>query len=312
MKVTVTGAAGNIGYALVFMIGQGRLLGPDQPIELTLLELPAAEGPMKACLLELQDSALPLVTRLRGTIDMKDGFSGCQIAILVGAKPRGQGMQRKDLLVANASIFKSTGQAINEYASADCKVIAVGNPANTNAMIAAANAPRLPTKNFSALTRLDENRAVGLLAERMEVHSSAIKSMIIWGNHSATMVPDYHHATVSKAGSIWPVRAVVADDQFLETDFCKRVQKRGEEVIGLRKMSSAASAANAVCDHVRTLFSKDPSDVHSMGVISANQYGIRPDLCFSYPVICCAGEWRIIEGLGLSEDLRKKLKTSEA
>lgn len=194
IKVTVTGAAGNIGYALVFMIGQGRLFGPNQPVDLTLLEVPVAENQMKATIMELNDCVYPILNSVRGSVTLEDGFKDCELAILVGAKPRGPGMERKDLLGQNALIFRDQGKAINNYASKNCRVLVVGNPANTNCLIVSKFATNLPRENFSALTRLDENRAVHQLAEKLQVSPYKIHNMIIWGNHSPTMVPDYHNA----------------------------------------------------------------------------------------------------------------------
>ena len=223
IKVTVTGAAGNIGYALVFMIGQGRLFGMHQAVDLTLLEVPAAENQMKATLMELEDSVLPLVSSLRGVTNYEDGFRDCEVAILVGAKPRGPGMERKDLLAQNAVIFRDQGKAINKYANKNIKIVVVGNPANTNCMILSKFAPDIPKTSFSALTRLDENRAVFQLSSKLGVSAKSIKNMIIWGNHSPTMVPDYQNAVVLKDSHTFPLENSVGDKTWVDKTFIEKV-----------------------------------------------------------------------------------------
>lgn len=223
IKVTVTGAAGNIGYALVFMIGQGRLFGPEQQVEITLLEVPVAENQMKATIMELEDSVLPLVSSLKGVTNYEEGFKGCEVAILVGAKPRGPGMERKDLLGQNAAIFKEQGKAINKFANKNIKIVVVGNPANTNCMILSKFAPDIPRSAFSALTRLDENRAVSQLSSKLGVPSGDIKNMIIWGNHSPTMVPDYQNAVLNHHGHTFPIESSVGDKSWIDKTFIEKV-----------------------------------------------------------------------------------------
>lgn len=229
IKVTVTGGAGNIGYALVFMIGQGRLFGPNQPVSLTLLEIPPAQQALNGVLMELKDCAFPLLSEVRGSVDYKEAFMGCQVAILVGARPRGPGMERKDLLSANAQIFKGQGQAINEYADRNCKVLVVGNPANTNALICSVFADRIPKENFTALTRLDQNRAVAQVAEKINVPVHEVKNLIIWGNHSATQYPDVNYGYVgnyptNEVGTA--IKGALCDDDWVKGSFIKTVAQR--------------------------------------------------------------------------------------
>ncbi|CAD8193045.1 unnamed protein product [Paramecium octaurelia] len=299
VRVTVTGAAGNIGYALVHMIGQGRLLGPNQQIILTLLELPMAKDQLEGTMMELRDCAFPILKEIRGTTQYDQGFMGCDIAILVGAKPRGPGMERKDLLAANARIFKEQGEALEKYASRNVKVLVVGNPANTNALITAQFAPSIPKSNFTALTRLDQNRASSIIAQRVSANVEDVRNIVIWGNHSTTQFADVSQATVQQSGISYTVRGLVADDAWLQKAFVEQVAKRGGAIIEKRKASSAASAASAVCDHIHDwLIGTDNGTFVSMGVITDGKlYGIKEQVCFSFPCICKDGNIKVVEGL---------------
>jgi len=311
VNVTITGAAGNIGYSLVFMIGQGRMFGPSQPVSITLLELPHMEKVMQGVIMELNDSALPLIKGIRGTTEYKTAFTDCEVAVLVGAKPRGPGMERKDLLGQNAKIFKETGKALNEFANSDCKVLVVGNPANTNALIVSQFAPRIPAKNITALTRLDQNRAVFQVSQKLKANVEQIKNIIIWGNHSATQYPDVNSAFLLNyptTGKRTSVRDAVKDDEWLKTQFISTVQKRGAAIIEMRKLSSAASAANAACDHIYDwLVGTAPGDIASMAVVSDGSYGIPEGLVFSYPVTCNNGDFHIVQGLKWDDFTKEKI-----
>lgn len=236
IKVTVTGGAGHIGYSLIFMIGQGRLLGPNQPISLTLLELPAVEQALNGVLMELRDCSFPLLAEVKGATDYKEAFLGCQVAILVGARPRGPGMERKDLLKTNAQIFKGQAQAINEYADRNCKVLVVGNPANTNALICSAFADRIPKENFSALTRLDQNRAVAQVCEKLQVPVHDVKNLIIWGNHSATQYPDVNYGYVENyptQGVSTALKGAISDETWVQNNFITNVAQRVRDLNNL-------------------------------------------------------------------------------
>lgn len=312
INVTITGAAGNIGYALVFMIGQGRMFGTTQPVNVTLLELPVAEKILQGVLMELNDSALPLIRSLRGTTEYKTAFTDCEVAVLVGAKPRGPGMERKDLLGQNAAIFKETGKALNEYADKDCKVLVVGNPANTNAYIVSQFATKLPKKNITALTRLDQNRAVYQVANKLKVNVEQVKNVIIWGNHSATQVPDVARSTVinyPSAGKTTNTVEAINNIEWVRGDFFSTVQKRGAAIIEARKLSSAASAANAACDHIYDwLVGTASGDVVSMAVVSDGSYGVPEGLVFSFPVTCGHGNFQIVQGYKFDEFTTKKIE----
>jgi malate dehydrogenase len=301
VRVTVTGAAGNIGYALVFMIAQGKMFGPDQPVILTLLEVTPAENAMKAVVMELQDCASHLLKEVVGTVDYKTGFEGCQYAILVGARPRGPGMERKDLLSANAKIFKDQGKALNDYANRNVKVLVVGNPANTNALIAALNAPSIPKENFTALTRLDHNRALFQIANKLNTTVDKIRDVIIWGNHSATQYPDLRQS-IADLNTPNNVKDLV-DTDWNQKTFVPAVQKRGAAIIDMRKLSSAASAANAICDHIYDWIHgvQAPNKYTSMAVYSDGSYGVPKDIIFSFPVTCKDGKWQIYQGLKWDE-----------
>lgn len=311
IKVTITGAAGNIGYALVFMIGQGRMFGPTQPVDITLLEIPQVEKALEGVVMELKDCALPLIRGLRGVTNYKDGFDKCEVAILVGAKPRGPGMERKDLLGQNALIFRGQGQAIRDFASKDCKVLVVGNPANTNAMIASIYAEGVPKENFTSLTRLDQNRAIYQVAEKLNTKVENIKNLIIWGNHSTTQFPDVTFGEVRNFptdGKTTNMKTAINDENWVRNFFIGKVAKRGAEIIQARKSSSAASAANAVCDHIHDwIVGTRPGEYVSMGVISDGSYGVPKGLNFSFPVECADGKWKIVQGLKWDEFSKGKI-----
>jgi len=312
VRVVVTGAAGNIAYSILFMIGQGAMLGPDQPVELRLLDLPQMMDAVKGVEMELTDCALPLVSAIVATDDPKVAFDKCDIALLIGAKPRGPGMQRKDLLTSNAAIFAAQGKAINQYANKTVKVLVVGNPANTNAMITQINAPDIPKENFTAMTRLDQHRGVAQIANRLKVPVRNVRNVIIWGNHSKTQYPDVNHAYVTdfpKSGHTTTVRESVKDDKWLNTEFLETVQDRGAAIIAKRKLSSAASAAYAAVAHVRSWVLGTPKgEFVSMGVISDGSYGVPKGICFSYPVICSGGKWQIVQNLKLDAFSQDKIK----
>src|SRR5579862_9807900 len=307
VNIAITGAAGQIGYALAFRVASGQMLGPDQPVNLHLLEVPQALPGLNGVVMELNDCAFPTLNKVVATDDAQVAFKDCQVALLVGARPRGPGMERKDLLLANAQIFSAQGKALNAVAHADVKVLVVGNPANTNALIARANAPRLNQRNFTAMTRLDHNRALSQLAEKTGSHVNDIRRMTIWGNHSATQYPDISHATVQGK----PARDLV-DQKWLESSFIPTVQQRGAAVIKARGSSSAASAASAALDHVRTwMLGTAPGDWTSMAVPADGSYGIQPGIIYSYPVTCTAGNYQIVQGLAIDTFSRGRMSTTE-
>jgi malate dehydrogenase len=310
--VTVTGAAGNIAYSLLFMIAKGGLLGYDQPVELRLLDIPQSAQAMEGVAMELNDSSFPLISKLITTTDYKVAFSGVEIALLVGARPRGPGMVRADLLKANAKIFVGQGQALDKYASKNVKICVVGNPANTNCLILMKNAPSLPKSAFSALTRLDQNRAKSQLAAKINVAPSQIQNLIIWGNHSKTQYPDVNHGHIvdfPQKGLITSIRAAVQDEAYLNGDFIKTVQYRGAAIIKARGKSSAASAANAVIDHVYSWVNGTAdNEVVSMAVPSdGNPYGVPAGLIYSFPVKCKNGQYTIVPGYQLDDFSKQKM-----
>ena len=291
VRVTITGAAGNIGYALAFRVAAGDMLGPDQPVILQLLEITPALDALKGVAMELNDCAFPLLRGLVTTDDANVAFKDCDYALLVGARPRGPGMERKDLLAANGAIFGPQGKALNDHASRHVKVLVVGNPANTNALIAQAAAPDLNPRNFTAMTRLDHNRALSQLAEKTGTHSTDIAKMTIWGNHSSTQYPDISHATVKGKAA----KDLVEDSWYKDT-FIPVVQQRGAAIIKARGASSAASAASAAIDHMRTwALGTDGDDWVSMGVPSDGSYGIAPGIIYSYPCRCKNGDYEIVQ-----------------
>lgn len=311
LNVVVTGACGNIAYSLIFQLANGAMLG-EQQMHLKLLDIPGMENGLKGVVMEVNDGAFPLLASCTSTTDYKEAFTNCDVALLVGAKPRGKGMERKDLLSANGKIFAGQGQALEKYASKDCKVLVVGNPANTNALIAMKNAPSLNPRNFTAMTRLDQNRAESSLATRLNVPVSSLSGVTIWGNHSATQYPDVNHAAVSDypyPRSSTSVRAAVQDDAWLNGVFLKDVQTRGAAIIKARGKSSAASAAKAAVDHIRDWLQGTPNgQISSMGVLSTgNPYGVPDDLIYSFPCVCKDGEWTIVGGLKLDQFSRDKM-----
>jgi malate dehydrogenase len=308
LNVAITGAAGQIGYQLAFRVASGQMLGADQPVNLHLLEIGAALPALSGVVMELNDCAFPTLNRVVATDDARVAFRDCHAAMLVGARPRGPGMERKDLLLANAQIFSAQGKALDAVASRDVRVLVVGNPANTNALIARANAPGLPGANFTAMTRLDHNRAIAQLAEKTGVHVSAISRMIIWGNHSSTQYPDLRHALVG--GKAAPG---LVDREWVENSFIPTVQQRGAAVIKARGSSSAASAASAALDHMRTWFTGTAEgDWVSMGIPADGSYGIREGIIYSYPVTCRDGRYRIVPDLAIDDASRARMSATDA
>jgi malate dehydrogenase len=308
VNVAITGAAGQIGYALAFRVASGALLGPDQPVNLHLLEITPALPQLQGVLMELNDCAFPTLNRVVASDDARVAFKDCQVALLVGARPRGPGMERKDLLLANAQIFSAQGKALNEVADRQVKVLVVGNPANTNALIARANAPGLNPRNFTAMTRLDHNRALSQLGEKTGTHVSLIRRLIIWGNHSSTQYPDVSHALVDGK----PAKSLV-EPGWLDEVFVPTVQQRGAAIIKARGASSAASAASAAIDHVHTWVKGTASgDWVSMAVPSDGSYGIKEGVIYSYPVTCAHGEYQIVQGLSIDAGSRKRMDATEA
>ena len=309
VNVTVTGAAGQIGYSLLFRIAAGHLLGPDTPVKLRLLEITPALKAAEGTAMELDDGAFPLLQGIEITDDLKTAFSGTNVALLVGAMPRKAGMERGDLLSANGGIFKPQGRAINDHAADDIRVLVVGNPANTNALIAASNAPDVPKTRFTAMTRLDHNRAIAQLAKKTGAPVTEISNLTIWGNHSATQYPDLFNAKVGGKNA-----AEVVDDQaWLENEFIPTVAKRGAAIIEARGLSSAASAASAALDHVRTWFlGTAAGDWTSMGLVSDGSYGVPEGLVSSFPVTTKGGDYEIVQGLELNEFSRGRIDASVA
>ena len=307
MKVTVTGAAGQIGYAILFRIASGQMLGPDVPVRLSLLEIPEAVKAAEGTAMELEDCAFPLLSEVSIHDRPEDAFDAADVALLIGARPRSKGMERSDLLEANGGIFKPQGQAINEHAADDVKVLVVGNPANTNCLIAMSNAPDVPRERFTSMTRLDHNRAIAQLANKLSAPVGDIRNMTIWGNHSTTQYPDLVHAKIGGERA-WDA---VDDETWITDVFIPRVQKRGAEVIGARGASSAASAANAAVDHVRDWVLGTPAgDWVSMSVPSDGSYGVAEGLISGFPCTCSGAEWRIVEGLDIDGFSRARIDTS--
>ncbi|MEU2439377.1 malate dehydrogenase [Streptomyces rubradiris] len=307
VNVTVTGAAGQIGYALLFRIASGQLLGADVPVRLRLLEITPALKAAEGTAMELDDCAFPLLQGIDITDDPNVAFDGANVALLVGARPRTKGMERGDLLEANGGIFKPQGKAINDHAADDIKVLVVGNPANTNALIAQAAAPDVPAERFTAMTRLDHNRALTQLAKKTGSSVADIKRLTIWGNHSATQYPDIFHATVAGKNAA----EVVNDEQWLADDFIPTVAKRGAAIIEARGASSAASAANAAIDHVHTWVNGTAEgDWTSMGIPSDGSYGVPEGLISSFPVTCKDGKYEIVQGLEINEFSRARIDAS--
>ncbi len=309
VKVTVTGAAGQIGYALLFRIASGEMLGPDTPVHLNLLEIPDAVKAAEGTAMELDDCAFPLLAGIDIHDDPKPAFDGANIGLLVGARPRGPGMERSDLLEANGGIFKPQGEAINAGAADDVKVLVVGNPANTNALIAMSNAPDVPNERFTAMLRLDHNRAIAQLARKTDAAVADITNMTIWGNHSTTQVPDIGNAKI-KGEPAW---TTVNDDAWIFDEFIPTVAKRGAAIIDARGASSAASAANAAIDHVHDWVLGTPEgDWVSMGVPSDGSYGITEGLMAGKPCTCSGGEWKVVEDLRVGDAIRERIDATVA
>jgi len=310
VRVAITGAAGQIGYSLVFRVASGSLLGPDQPVILHLLEIPPAMGALHGVVMELDDCAFPLLDGVVPTDDPATAFGDVDYALLVGSRPRTKGMERKELLEANGGIFTVQGKAMSDNAARGVRILVVGNPANDNCLIALNNAPAIAPGRFTAMTRLDHNRAKAQLAARCGVHVSEVKRMTIWGNHSATQYPDVFHTTVGgKSG----FDAAGSDQAWLEKDFIPTVQQRGAAVIEARGASSAASAANAACDHVRTwVLGTDPGDWVSMAIVSDGSYGVPEGIVSSFPVTCAGGEYSIVQGLDIDEFSQSRIDVTVA
>ncbi|MBM7333911.1 MAG: malate dehydrogenase [Alcanivorax sp.] len=307
VRVAVTGAAGQISYSLLFRIASGDMLGKDQPVILQLLEITPALEALKGVAMELDDCAFPLLAGIVQSDDAKVAFKDADYALLVGARPRGPGMERKDLLEANAAIFSAQGKAINEVASRDIKVLVVGNPANTNALIAQRNAPDIDPRQFTAMTRLDHNRAMAQLAEKLGKTVNDVKKMTIWGNHSSTQYPDLHHCEVDGKNA-----AEQVDQGWYADEYIPTVQQRGAAIIKARGASSAASAANAAIDHMRSwALGTDEGDWVSMGIYSDGSYGIQEGLIYSFPCVCKNGDWEIVQGLEVNDFSRERMTATE-
>ena len=305
VRVAVTGAAGQIGYSLLFRIASGQMLGPDQPVILQLLELPMdkAQSALKGVMMELEDCAFPLLAGMSGTADPKVAFKDANVALLVGAKPRGPGMERKDLLLENAKIFIEQGKALDAVAARDIRVLVVGNPANTNAYIAMKSAPSLPRGNFTAMLRLDHNRALSQLAAKANVPVGSVDKVVVWGNHSPTMYADYRFAT--SGGRL--VKDIINDENWNRNEFLPKVGKRGAAIIEARGMSSAASAANAAIDHVRDWVLGSGGKWVTMGIASDGAYGIPKDVMFGYPVTTADGAYTIVPDLPIDDFSRERM-----
>ena len=306
VRVTITGAAGQIGYALLFRIASGGMLGKDQPVILQLLEITPALDALKGVVMEIEDCAFPLVQGIVPTDDPKVAFKDTDYALLVGSRPRGPGMERKDLIEANAAIFSVQGKALNDHASRGVKVLVVGNPANTNSLIAQRNAPDLDPRQFTAMTRLDHNRAVAQLAAKTGKRVTDVAGLSIWGNHSATQYPDLHHTQVAGKKAL-----DLVDMAYYEKDFIPTVQQRGAAIIKARGASSTASAANAAIDHMHDWALGSEGTV-SMAVYSDGSYDVAKGLIYSFPVVCKGGDWQIVQGLKVNDFSRAKMKATEA
>jgi len=308
VRVTITGAAGQIGYQLAFRIASGQMLGNDQPVILQLLEIPPALPALHGVVMELNDCAFPTLAGIVATDDANTAFKDSDYALLVGARPRGPGMERKDLLQANAAIFSVQGKAMNDHANRDIRVLVVGNPANTNALIASSNAPDIDPRNFTAMTRLDHNRAKAQLAAKTGGHVNDIRCMTIWGNHSATQYPDVNHATVGDDAA-----TDLVDQAWLSDEFIPVVQQRGAAIIAARGASSAASAASAAIDHMHDWALGTPDDDWvSMAIPADGSYGIAPGIVYSVPVRCRGGQYEIVQGLSIDDFSRQRMDNTEA
>jgi malate dehydrogenase len=308
-RIAVTGAAGQIGYSLLFRIASGEMLGKDEPVALQLLEIPdeKAQKALRGVMMELDDCAFPLLQSVVPTADAKVAFKDADIALLVGARPRGPGMERKDLLEANGKIFGPQGQALSEFASRDVKVLVVGNPANTNCLIAMKNAPQLKPSNFSAMMRLDHNRSLSQIAQKVGKPVSNVRKMTVWGNHSATQYPDVFNAEI-EGRKVWPM---INDQNWLEKEFIPTIQKRGAAIIDARGLSSAASAASAAMDHIRNwVYGTPEGDWVSMGVPSEGSYGIPEGVIYGYPTTCRDGRYQIVKGLEVSDFSKARMQAT--
>ncbi|MAD92114.1 MAG: malate dehydrogenase [Gammaproteobacteria bacterium] len=308
VRITITGSAGQIGYQLAFRIAAGQMFGPDQPIILQLLEIPQALPALKGVVMELEDCAFSTLTSVIATDNINEAFKDSEFALLVGARPRGPGMERNDLLQANAAIFSVQGKAINDYANKNIKILVVGNPANTNALIASSNAPNINPDNFTAMTRLDHNRAKANLAMKIGCHVNDINRITIWGNHSATQYPDIYHTSAFGKNA-----TTFLDQEWIERSFIPVVQQRGAAIISARGASSAASAASAAIDHMHdwVLGTKD-NDWVSMAIPADGSYGIKPGIIYSYPVQCKDGRYKIVQDLDINEFSSRQMKLTEA
>lgn len=305
VRIAITGAAGQISYSLAFRIASGDMLGKDQPVILQLLEITPAMDALNGVVMELNDCAFPLVQEIVATDDPNVAFKDADFALLVGARPRGPGMERKDLLEANAAIFSVQGKALNDNASRDVRVLVVGNPANTNALIASCNAPDLNPGQFTAMMRLDHSRAKTQLAQKVGKHVTDVESMIVWGNHSATQYPDLAHCKVDGKAAL-----ELVDQEWYENDFIPTVQQRGAAIIKARGASSAASAASAAIDHMRD-WALGSDGIVSMGIPADGSYGVEPGIMYSYPVVCKNGQYEIVQGLEIGEFSRERMNATE-
>lgn len=305
VRVAVTGAAGQIGYSLLFRIASGDMLGKDQPVILQLLEITPAMDALRGVVMELEDCAFPLVTDIIPSDDPNVAFKDADYALLVGSRPRSKGMERKDLIEANAAIFSVQGKALNDHANRAVKILVVGNPANTNSLIAQRNAPDLDPRQFTAMTRLDHNRAMAQLAQKVGAHVTDVEGLCIWGNHSATQYPDIHRATVKGTAAL-----ELVDQDWYAKEMIPVVQQRGAAIIEARGASSAASAANAAIDHMRD-WALGCDGIVSMGVYSDGSYGIEPGLIYSFPVRCQGGDWKIVEGIEINAFSQERMKATE-
>lgn len=307
VRIAVTGAAGNISYSLLFKIAAGEMLGPDQPVILQLLEIPQAMDKLRGVAMELEDCAFPLVHGISLHDNPFDGFKGIHYAMLVGARPRSKGMERADLLEANAAVFSEQGKALSEVANRDVKALVVGNPCNTNCLILSRNAPDLSPSQFSAMTRLDHNRAQGTLGNKLGVNPADIEGVCVWGNHSPSMYPDLHHARI--LGDEAAIDMI--DDSWYKEEFTPRIQKRGAEIIEWRGLSSAASAAQAALDHMRDWVLGSDGRIVSMGIISDGSYGVAKGIYYSFPCICDFGSYQVVQGLYINEYGQQMMKKTE-
>ena len=306
-RVLVTGAAGQIGYALCPQIARGCMFGPNTKVVIHMLDIPPAETALGGVAMELIDAAFPLLSGVVATTDVADACKGVDVAVMVGGFPRKEGMERKEVMSKNVSIYKQQAEFLAKFAKPDVKVLVVANPANTNALILSENAPSIPKKNITCLTRLDHNRSLGQVALKLSLPVMDVKNCIIWGNHSSTQYPDVNHGHVIVNGVVRSIRSAICDDEFLSGEFVKTVQQRGAAIIKARKLSSALSAASSVCDHIFDWLNGTPDgSFTSMGVISdGNSYGIPSGIIYSFPCTCDAGEWKIVEGLKIDARSRK-------